>query len=219
MANYILKQGFEILRCSNWAMEALYENLKETIKIEGLGDNEMLINFLEQLNQNIYGRGCVYVDIADFFNNDPNKLPIMLLIDLIEKTLKNIIMKSSFDASFIKLLKDFQQKLVFPKVDMPANVLITKYIERDPLIYYSVNAVDYGDQKFYVAVNQKEQTITFYKDYSFPEALGQMNLSDPHTFYNEIPGIYPDVAMRVAFQVYKALKNNSLATDISYISH
>ena len=111
MANYILKHGVEILRCSNWAMEVVYDNLKEIVQSEGL-DNELLIKFLEHLDQNTYGRGCIYIDITDFFNHSSNKLPITLLVDLVEKVIKKIKLSNTFDASFINLLEEFKHNLV-----------------------------------------------------------------------------------------------------------
>lgn len=111
MANYILKNNIDILRCNNWAMEAFFNNLKELIDAEGLEKNEILINFLERLDQDNYGRGCVYAEITNYFNGSPNKLPIRLLYDLTLKTIERIKQKG-FQEDYIILLDEFSRKIL-----------------------------------------------------------------------------------------------------------
>lgn len=111
MANYIFKNGVEILRCSNWAMDVLYENFKDIVQLEGLSNNELLLNFLEKLDQGVYGRGCVYVDITNFFNCSTHKLPITVLIDLVEKTINKIKNNRAIDISFVNILEEFKNKI------------------------------------------------------------------------------------------------------------
>lgn len=99
---------------------------------------------------------------------------------------------------------------------MAANILITKYEEDEPYVYYHVKAIDYTNQEFFIAVDPEKSILIFYKDNKFSTILGSASVF--HDF-QEIPGIYFDVSKRVTFQVSKALKLQNLPDDISYISH
>lgn len=110
MANYILKNDKTILRCSNWAMEVLYNNLSEIIKNK-FQQNSKWYEFLEHLNQDMYGRGCINVDIANFFNGE-GKLQIQELYDLMGVVIQKIKDKKEFEDSFITLLEDFKAKIL-----------------------------------------------------------------------------------------------------------
>lgn len=111
MSNYIFKNGIEILRCSNWAMEVLYEALLTTLNTQGLQNNKVLMNFVQRLNQNIYGRGCIYIDVVDFFNDDSTKASYDLLLDIIKKAINKIKEANTFDSQFILLLEQFYDAL------------------------------------------------------------------------------------------------------------
>ena len=86
MANYIEKNTVEILRCSNWAMRALHDNLYEIIHSEKFDTHTQntLNDLLERIDQNVYGAGCVVVDIMDFCGSEKNKIPLVLFYGLIE---------------------------------------------------------------------------------------------------------------------------------------
>lgn len=112
MANYIFKRGVDILRCSNWAMEAFYEKLKKIIELRKLENNEIIMDFIEQLDQNIYGRGGVFVEITDYFDNSANKLPLNLLFELVDETIENMKREGTFESSYIDLLEEFKNKIL-----------------------------------------------------------------------------------------------------------
>ena len=114
MANYILKNNVDILRCANWAMDLIFGNLKLAINEEGLEDNSVLNDFLEKLDQDNYGRGCVYVEILDYFSQEPNekKLSLTLLYTLMKKTIEKIKQDISLDPRFIQRLEEFKEKIL-----------------------------------------------------------------------------------------------------------
>lgn len=90
MANYILKNDNPILRCSNWAMEVFYERLNTIVHDSGIND-ETLNDFLEHLNQEIYGHGTIYIEITNYFDDyDSKKLPLKLFYELVDKTIEKI---------------------------------------------------------------------------------------------------------------------------------
>lgn len=107
MANYILKNDKVILRCSNWAMEVLYENLLKAANDLKLTTNSSLMSFIEKLDQNTYGRGSIYVDLARLTYMPKMLETISILAShAIEKIKKN------HDQSLIDILGQFQKNIV-----------------------------------------------------------------------------------------------------------
>lgn len=64
MANCITLENKIILRCSNTAMSFFYENLLAAAIDNNLDKNEKLMDFLAQFDQNMYGLGCVEIEIT-----------------------------------------------------------------------------------------------------------------------------------------------------------
>lgn len=65
MANCITLNNKIILRCSNCAMSFFYENMMATALNNGFNKNKKLMEFLEKLDQNMYGLGCVELEITE----------------------------------------------------------------------------------------------------------------------------------------------------------
>jgi hypothetical protein len=114
LANYIEKDTVDILKCSNWAMRALHYNLEEVIHQENFDKHtqDILNDFLERLDQNVYGAGCVVVDISDYFGSKDKQLPLSLFFALIQKTIEKIENKNTFDETYINLLEQFKAKIL-----------------------------------------------------------------------------------------------------------
>jgi hypothetical protein len=109
MANYILKNNIVILRCSNWVMDLMYNNLRESLNHKKLEDNQPLINFVNALNQEDYGRGCIYVDINNFF--DANSSNGSLFREILEHAINKIENDASIDLNVIDLLQTFKNNI------------------------------------------------------------------------------------------------------------
>lgn len=109
MANYILKKDAPILRCSNWAMDVLYENLHAMIfNNDLLFQNDQFEKFILKLNQETYGRGCIYVDIIDYIDEKNLQNFAMLVNKVIEKIKKT----QKYDDDLIALLHNFKENIL-----------------------------------------------------------------------------------------------------------
>ncbi len=64
MANIILNNGNVIWKCSNTLLAAIYKTIKDIIKTKKIS-NKNLQSFIEKLDQDFYGSGCICVDIKD----------------------------------------------------------------------------------------------------------------------------------------------------------
>lgn len=111
MGNYILKKDTVLLRLNNLNMEAFYENLYFIVKERTISDNNLL-DFIEHLDQNEYGRGCVYVDLSDYFDLEKDKTSIQLLYELVGETIKLIKLKNHYHPSLISVLIEFHDKII-----------------------------------------------------------------------------------------------------------
>ena len=56
----------EILDVRNAIFAFLHERILEIVEEQELELSDNLQDMLEKMDQNIYGRGCVYVDVADY---------------------------------------------------------------------------------------------------------------------------------------------------------
>ena len=114
MANYILNNDIDILRCANWAMDLILTSLKEAARLEGMEQNPILNGFLEKLDQECYGRGSVYVDISEYFDQEASvkKLPFALLYKLVGIAIDRIKRDAKLDPRFIVKLEEFKERIV-----------------------------------------------------------------------------------------------------------
>ena len=110
MANYILKNDNVVLRCSNWAMEVLYENLSNFYTKENL-KNKKLKEFINALDQNIYGRGAIYIELLNYFDMKQDKITLEKLHELLSKVIKNVRQEKTFDPSLMKILEQFKNNI------------------------------------------------------------------------------------------------------------
>ena len=92
MANIILKNNEVIWKCSNTMLSAIYEALIEIVKNKEIKHSTIICNFTEKLNQNIYGNGCICVDIADYLKN---KDEIITFANVFKEAIEQI--KNNFD--------------------------------------------------------------------------------------------------------------------------
>lgn len=109
MANYILKKEDVILRLNNCYMDYFYLNLLEAAKEEGSEYDKKLMGFILHLDQDVYGRGCVYVDIMDL--EESNRRKLKYLTEKIIEKFKTKIVGQDRDL-FLVLLEDFKNKIV-----------------------------------------------------------------------------------------------------------
>ena len=102
------------MACSNWALELFHDSLKAVIYEQGLENNKKLINFLEKIDQGTYGRGCIYIELNDYFNDDLDKLPVQLLYDLTTKTIEKIEQQyfGEYRENYLALLNGFKDKIL-----------------------------------------------------------------------------------------------------------
>src|SRR5208282_2701629 len=81
MGCYILIEDQTALRVNNICMDVFHWELSNCIIEAGLGNNKRLVKLTEELDQGIWGRGMIYVEIVDIFKENPQD--IQVLIDLL----------------------------------------------------------------------------------------------------------------------------------------
>jgi len=109
MANCITLDNKIILRCSNCAMSFFYENMLATAIEEHLDNNIKLMDFLVQFDQNIYGLGCVELEITKIFDS----IEIAKLFQqLIEKTTEKIKRENAGSLDSIERFEQFKNDLI-----------------------------------------------------------------------------------------------------------
>jgi hypothetical protein len=72
-------------------------------------NDEMLISFIERLDQNTYGPGGVYVSVEDYLSTISS---LKQLIDLVTQAIQNAEHNEELDASASKLLWEFRDNLI-----------------------------------------------------------------------------------------------------------
>lgn len=113
MGNRILNNDREILHLSNSAFEILQRKLEDIVEQENI-QNRNITNFVEKMDQRIYGGGMIYLDINEYFGNNSADLP--LFIKIINKALEELIKEGLFNVSrkdetdkFIRELENYYQ--------------------------------------------------------------------------------------------------------------
>ncbi len=110
MANYILKNGEIILRCSKATLEFLHDYILKVIKKEETPQE--IQNFIEQIDQEVYGRGVIYLEIADIIKSKKN---ISMLHNLVSKVIFEIQKSEVFslenEKRIMKNLTNFRDSL------------------------------------------------------------------------------------------------------------
>jgi hypothetical protein len=114
VSNGIYKNGVIMFHCANWAMEVFQQSLSIAIQEENLQNNPILCELLEQLDQDVVGRGFVSIEITDFFNDSPDRLPLHMFYDLSLKAIKKIKQKDfgEFQQGYFNLLDQFSKKML-----------------------------------------------------------------------------------------------------------
>jgi hypothetical protein len=87
MGNYILGSKKILLRCNNRAMNFFHENLLTVAKEMNYISNKEINEFISLLDQDLYGLGCIFIEINDIFHSEEN---LVLLKELIQKTIQKI---------------------------------------------------------------------------------------------------------------------------------
>ena len=114
MGNSISKNRTTILNCANWGMETFFNNFLAVAEEEGLKNNAIILDFLDQIDQKMQGRGFVMVELTDYFADQPDKLPLKLFYDLALKTIVKIKQQDfgEFKSGYFALLDDFSKKIL-----------------------------------------------------------------------------------------------------------
>lgn len=114
MANTIMKNGKIILSCANWAMETFFNNFFSVVEEKELKNNNIISDFLDQIDQNMQGRGFIMVELTNYFGDQPNQLPLKLFYELTLETIAKIKQQDfgEFQNGYFALLDDFIKKIL-----------------------------------------------------------------------------------------------------------
>jgi len=72
MANLILKNNKVLWKCSNSMLALIYETIMEIMNNKKINKGSSIYKFVGKLNQDIYGDGCISLDLDDYlkYKND-----------------------------------------------------------------------------------------------------------------------------------------------------
>lgn len=95
-------------------METFFNNFLLVTEEKGLASNPVIVEFLDQIDQNMRGRGLVMVEIADYFDSQPDKLPLKLFYKLSGKAIRRIKQQDfgEFQTGLFGLLDEFSKKIL-----------------------------------------------------------------------------------------------------------
>jgi len=85
MANTIYKHDKILLKCANTVTDSIYQALHKTSIEKNIPPNSNIFNFIEQLNQDTYGLGCVSIDIDNYLISTQD---LILFADLLRDTIQ-----------------------------------------------------------------------------------------------------------------------------------
>lgn len=108
MANWILKNGKDILCLSNRALQRLQVKISELIESQNIRD-EIILDFVERMDQDIYGGGTILLDINNFFKHAPTSL--LAFIKLVKEAYLKLIEDQFADQSVKERMDHFIQEL------------------------------------------------------------------------------------------------------------
>lgn len=115
MGNRILNSDREILYLSNSAFEILQRKLEDILEDENIKDIN-ITNFVEKMDQRIYGGGVIYLDINEYFKYNLGSL--LLFIKIINIALNQLTEEKLFNISrkeetykFIRELENYYKSL------------------------------------------------------------------------------------------------------------
>lgn len=113
MANYITKKKINILRCSCGAMGLLHDYLVEIIKKEKIEVSDKILEFIDRIDQNIYGSGAIWVELDEHLPDNEDRL---MLKNLVGKVVDRLKAEGSLDERvadrIIGSFEDFKNKII-----------------------------------------------------------------------------------------------------------
>lgn len=109
MANIILKNDEIIWKCSNNLLEVIYDVLIKIMNEKQINKNSSIYEFVELLNQNFYGRGCIVVDLNKHFKN---KNDISLFSEIFKQSIDMLKEKFSWPQEIYDHSLSFYKKLL-----------------------------------------------------------------------------------------------------------
>lgn len=110
MACSILCEDKIILRLSNLAMDRFYEKLMDAIIDQGLGSNSVIVKFIGEWDQDVYGLGMIWPDVCISFKNELDSL--RTFIDLINIAMHELFLEKNYDDTVKKIFYDFRDEVV-----------------------------------------------------------------------------------------------------------
>ncbi len=87
MANLILKNNKVIWKCSNSMLALIYETIVKIMNDKNINKDSAVYKFVEKLNQDIYGDGCICVDLDDYLKN---KTDMFLFAQLFKESVEQL---------------------------------------------------------------------------------------------------------------------------------
>jgi len=108
MGNWIMVNGKDILKLSNIEFDFLHEKIDNLLQDKNIKD-EVVLNFVERMDQNIYGGGLILLDIDKFFKFSPASL--LIFINLVKEATDQIVTSVQYRIGFPEAMNDFIHEL------------------------------------------------------------------------------------------------------------
>ena len=103
-------------------------------------------------------------------------------------------------------------------IKMAIYIKIKKFLEKDDIGYYKAFVKECNEADFYVGINKKEQTISYYLTDDFSNSIYVVDCKNPYAFIGIIPGISHSDLGKVFMQAIKVFKLDEFPEYISHAS-
>ena len=97
-------------------------------------------------------------------------------------------------------------------------VKIKKFKKENDDISYEIFSLDGKSKLLFMKINKKSKTIFFSFDKNFCTTIKTIELSDQNKAIGSLPNVPQVIFIKAIFQAMKAIKKNTLLSDLSYYS-
>ncbi len=111
MANLILKNDKVIWKCSNSMLALIYETIMGIMNDKKMNKESAVCKFVEKLNQDIYGDGCISIDLDDYLKNNDD---ILVFAKLFKESIEQLKKKFEWQEELYSHTLKLYQQLTCP---------------------------------------------------------------------------------------------------------
>lgn len=93
---------------------------------------------------------------------------------------------------------------------------IKKVFESKDVGYYKAFLNNFGEPNFYVGIDKKFRTISYYKTNDFSNPIYIVECNNPEALIGRVPGVSMHILGKIFMKAYKVLRLGMFPEDISH---